>query len=86
MRTAVVAAVAAGRVRRRQHRGHRERASSTVDSKPSPDKPEMDCGGTVTVPVDWSKPNGPTIQVAAVTVRGQNVPAKVITRGEGVGE
>ncbi|MBB3732954.1 hypothetical protein [Nonomuraea dietziae] len=84
MRTGVAAAVAAaGSV------GIISTASaapSTVDWKPSPDKPEVDCGGTVTVPVDWSNPNGPTKRVAAVTVRGHKVPAKVITRGEGVGE
>ncbi|MEV1174432.1 hypothetical protein [Nonomuraea sp. NPDC049784] len=36
---------------------------STVDWKRCPGKPEVDCG-TVTAPVGWSKPDGPTIQVA----------------------
>ncbi len=51
-------------------------APSTVDWKPCPDKPEVDCS-TVTVPIDWSKPNGPTIQVALARRKATDPGARI---------
>ncbi|MEU4700673.1 hypothetical protein [Nonomuraea dietziae] len=49
---ALAAVVAAVPVAGSSAAGTASAAPSTVDCKPSPDKPEVDCGGTVTVPVD----------------------------------
>lgn len=38
-------------------------APRTIDWQPCPDAPGVECG-TLTVPVDWSRPGGPSIDLA----------------------
>ncbi|WP_117212203.1 alpha/beta hydrolase [Allorhizocola rhizosphaerae] len=49
---------------------------SAIDWQPCPDAPGVECG-TLTVPVDWSRPGGPTIDLALAR-RKAAVPAERI--------
>ncbi len=73
---AVAAVAAAGSAAAISTAGTASAAPSTVNWKPCPDKPEVDCG-TVTVPVDWLKPNGPTIQVALARRKATDPGARI---------
>lgn len=48
----------------------------SIDWQPCPDAPGVECG-TLTVPVDWSRPSGPTIDLALAR-RKATVPAERI--------
>ncbi|KAA2260449.1 alpha/beta hydrolase [Solihabitans fulvus] len=50
--------------------------ASTVDWKPCPDAPGVDCG-TVTVPIDWSKPGGDTIQISLARRKATDPAARI---------
>ncbi len=56
--------------------GPAQAAPRTIDWQPCPDAPGVECG-TLTVPVDWSKPAGPTIDLALAR-RKATVPAERI--------
>jgi pimeloyl-ACP methyl ester carboxylesterase len=51
-------------------------ATRTIDWQPCPDAPGVECG-TLTVPVDWSRPSGPEIGLALAR-RKATVPAERI--------
>ena len=51
-------------------------ATGKVDWKPCPDVPNVDCG-TVTVPIDWSRPHGPTIEIALARQKATDPVARI---------
>ncbi|MEC3979322.1 alpha/beta hydrolase [Amycolatopsis sp. H20-H5] len=50
--------------------------ASTVGWKPCADAPGLDCG-TVTVPIDWSKPHGATIEIALARKKATDPGARI---------
>ncbi len=52
------------------------RATKSVDWKPCPDTAEVECG-SVTVPIDWSAPDGPTIDIALARRKATDPSARI---------
>jgi pimeloyl-ACP methyl ester carboxylesterase len=50
--------------------------ASTVNWQPCADAPGVDCG-TVTVPIDWDEPDGPTIQIALARRKATDPAARI---------